>query len=201
MIRSVYMVFPHDTVNSAFVFRRMKEGKLAVMDEYEDLVCKKCGKVDEKAALGRGIRPEVVVKSKRPFVGSLDDFYLLDERSKKEFSKILPDELEYYPIPSSSFFVASAKAWSQPDEADPGFKFEGRKCTECGRPRGVYLGKSPPTIREEKRFLCINMESRQGARETWIVSKDVADELKKLSPPLTGMVLVPKEVDDGRPSL
>jgi hypothetical protein len=200
MIRGIFMVFPHDTINSTFVLKRMKDGKLVVMDEYEDLVCKKCGKVDEKAALARGIRSKAVVKSKRPFLGSLDDFYLLDERSKKEFTRILPDELDYYRIPSSSFFVASAKVWLLPNEADPGFKFEGDRCKACGRPKGVYLGKSPPTIPGEKQFVCINMESRQGARETWIVSKEVANELKEVSPPLTGMVLVPKNVEDGRAS-
>ena len=194
------MVLPHDTVNSTFVLKRMKDGRLVVMEQHEDLVCKKCGKVDEKAALARGIQPEVVIESKRPFLGSLDDFYVLDDRSKKEFSRILPDELEYYPIPSSSYSVASAKVWSQPEEADPGFKFETGKCKECGRPKGVYLGKSPPTIPGERRFYCINMESRQGARETWIVSRDVADELKKVSPRLTGMVLVAKDIEDTRAS-
>jgi hypothetical protein len=197
MIRVMYKITPHDTVTQAFVLRRIKD-RLVVMDEYQDLVCKKCGKVDEKAALTRGIFPEVVVKSKRPFLASLDDLYLVDQRAREVLSRILPDELDYYPIPSSQYDVASPKVWLQPEETDPGFRFVRGQCKGCGRPGEVIWGNTAPTIAQTGPCLGVNLESTQGARVVWLVSEDVADQLKEVSPPLTGMVVTPKEVEDGR---
>ena len=203
MIKTMYGISPHDSVNEPFVLRRMSKGKLVVMDEYQDLACKTCRKVNEKAALSRGIQEEVVVKSKRPFLPAADDFYLVDERGKQIFSSVLPDEIDYYRIPSSTFYVASAKVWLQPEESDPAYRFLNGRCAECDRAREVYWGKLPrvpPTIVDLKRFVAINLESMQGARETWFVSKDVADELRNVSPRLTGMAIVPKEINDGQDS-
>lgn len=194
---TVHGIYPHDSVNQPFVLRRMKQGKLAVMAEYDDLVCKTCHKVDERAALLRGIQKEVVVQSRRPFLGSSDDFYLLDERSKQVFSALLPDCIDYFRIPSGTFYVAWAKKCLQPEETDPGYRFLNGRCKECGRAREVYWSKLPPTVAEVEPFFAINLESRLGARATWFASADVATELKKVSPRLTGMTLVPKEINDG----
>lgn len=201
MIYTMYQITPHDSVNAAFVLRcDNPDGKLIIMEVYQDLVCKKCRKVDEKAALIRGIQEEVVVRSKRPFLASFDNFYLLDERSREVFSTILPDEIDYYRIPSSAYYVALPQVWMQPEPTNPGFRFERERCNECERFREVVWSIVPPIIHGQKRFCAVNLESIQGARVLWLVSKEVADELKTISPPLTGMVLVPKEIDDGCPS-
>src|SRR5262249_5534081 len=76
MADKVFAIYPHDSVHAPFILRRMKGGKLAVMDEYGPLICKRCRKVDERAALAQGICEEVVVRSRRPFLGSMDDHYL-----------------------------------------------------------------------------------------------------------------------------
>jgi hypothetical protein len=198
MIRTMYVVYAHDTVQTAFVLKRMGE-RLSVMEEYQDLMCQKCGKVNEQAALLRGIQPDVVLKSKRPLIPSADNFYLVNERGKQVFSALVPGEIDYHRIPSSDFYVASARTWLQPHEGDPGFRFVGGRCNACGRAREVIWDKGRVRLGEIKPFLCINLEKRLGACALWLVSQEVADELKKASPPLTGMVLDPKEVDDGRP--
>lgn len=196
----MFVIYPHDSVHQSFVLRRMGEHKLSVMQEYQDLVCQKCGRVNEKAALARGIQASVLIKSKPPFLGSADSFYLLDERSKHVFSDALPDQIDYYRIPSSAFYVVSARVWLEPEEADPGFRFVRARCKQCGRPGEVIWGKSPPTIARSEALFSMNLEGTQGARETWIVSEAIANQLNKASPPLTGMVLAPKEIDDGRDS-
>jgi hypothetical protein len=143
----------------------MREGRLVVMNEYQDLTCKRCGKVDEKAALARGIQGEVLVRSKRPFLPSADDFYLLDERGKHLFAGLLPDQFDFIRIPSSpTFCVAAAREWFEPLESDPGFQFVSGRCKECGRPREVIWGKDPPTVPQVRPFMAINLESIQGAR-------------------------------------
>jgi hypothetical protein len=193
----MYVIYPRDSAHEPFVLRRMGERKLVVMEEYQDLVCQKCGKVNEQAALARGIQGEVVVKSKRPFLGSADEFYLLNERGKQTFSGILPDQIDYYRIPGSAFYVACARIRLEPEESDPGFQFIRARCKQCGRPGEVIWGKGRPRIGGIKPMLSVNLESVQGARQIWLVSAEVANVLKKVSPPLTGMALVPKEVDDG----
>jgi hypothetical protein len=197
MKQVLYAIYPHDSVNESFVLRRTNDEELVVMDEYADLVCAKCRKVDERAAFSRGIQDGVVINSKRPFLASSDDFYVLDERAKCIFSAILPDVIDYFRIPSSRFYVASAKIWRQPVETDAGFRFVGGNCKECGRPREVVWGKVPPTLLGTNQFQAVNLESVLGARETWLVSKEVADELQRAVPPLTGMAIVPKDVEIG----
>ena len=200
MIRTMYVLHPHDSVNQPFILRQDDPaGRLVVMDVYQDLICPICGKLNEKTALERGIQAGIIVKSKRPILGSYDSFYLVDERGKQVFSTILPDQIDYYKIPSSTFYVASAKVWLEPEESNPGVEFERGRCKQCGRAGEVLWGKKPLKVPNFQPFFSLNLEGRLGARETWLVSKEVADQLKKVSPPLTGMDLDPTKVDDGQP--
>jgi hypothetical protein len=195
MIDRAFAIYPSGSVRAPFILRRMKDGKLAVRDEYEALVCKKCRKVNELAALAQGIQKEVVVRSKRPFLGSADDFNLLDERAKQAFATLFPNEIEFFPIPTGPYCVASAKVCLQPEESNPGFRFAVPRCVECGRPGEVVWGKEPLTVAERKPFMAANVEGRIGARVTWIVSDEAAEVLRRITPPLTGMVLSPKQVN------
>jgi hypothetical protein len=199
MIRTMYVIYPaYDTVHMPFVLRRMGEEKLVVMQQYQDLVCPKCGKVSEQAALARGISPEVVIKSKRPILISADSFNLVNERAKDIFSTLVPGEIDYYRIHSCGFYVASAKVWREPKEADSGFRFIGGRCPVCARPRGIiWDNKVPVRLAEFKPFLCINLETRIGAMALWLVAEQLADQLKKVSPRLSGIHLDPMQVDDG----
>jgi hypothetical protein len=197
VIHTLYNVSPHDSVHSPFILFRMNaEGRLAVMEEYGDLVCPKCHKVDERAALTRGILDEVVVRSKRPFVASLDCFFLVDDQGRKVFSEVLPDALDYFPIPSSGFYVATGSEKLQPDPADPGFRFVGGRCAVCRRPREVVWSRIPPTGIPLRSFTCVKMEGIQGGREAWLVSKEIAERLDRASPLLTGLgISSPKQIE------
>ncbi len=195
MLEKAFAISPHDNVHAPFILRRMKGDRLAIMDEYESLVCKKCRKVNERAAFTQGIQRDVVVRSKRPFLISMDDFYMLDERAKQVFSALFPEEIEYYPIPSGAFWVATPKIWMEPDETNPGFRFASPRCTGCGRVGEAVWGKEPLVVAERKRLFAINLESVLGARAIWVVFSEVAATLKEITPPLTGMVLSPKQVN------
>jgi hypothetical protein len=187
-------IYAHDSVNDFFVLHEVRQGKLCAKKAYEDLVCQKCKKIDEKAALRRGVEIDGVVKSRRPFLGSAEDFYVVDERCKMTLSSLLPDEVEYFPLPPSHW-VASARICLQPNPEDPGFRCGRDRCRECGRFREVVWGKSPPRIPFASRFVAVNLESIRGAREVWLVAQDIAESLRKVEPALTGLVLSPKEVE------
>jgi phage FluMu protein Com len=189
----LYCVSPHDSINQPFILHQMRNGKLAVRPEFEDLTCTRCKKVNEKAALKRGVPRDMIVKSKRPILLSEEDLYLLDDKAQRVFSDLLPDMIDYYAIPNSSFFVASARDWMQPVEEDKGYRVINGRCQECGRLSEVYWSTEAPTIPQIKSYFCINMESRIGARETWIVTEEVASRLEAVSSKLSGVVLFPKE--------
>jgi hypothetical protein len=195
MVEKVFAIHPQASVHAPFILRRMKEGKLAVMDEYGPLICKRCRKVDERAAFAQGICEEVVVRSKRPFLISMDDHYVLDERAKQVFLTLFPDEIECFAIPRSAFYVVTPKEWLLPDESNPGVRFARPRCPECKRPGEVVWSKKPLAINGRKRIRSVNLESVLGARAIWLVTSDAAAELKKVTPPLTGMVLSPKQVE------
>jgi len=125
----------------------------------------------------------------------MDDFYVVDERAKQVFCALFPDLIEFYPIPSAAFWVATPKVWMEPDEKNPGFRICRPRCTGCGRAGEAVWGKEPLVVNERKRVFAINLESVLGARAIWVVSSDMAAALKVISPPLTGMVLSPKQVD------
>lgn len=195
MIKALTAIYAHDTVNEFFVLRDVKQGKLCALQAYEDLVCPKCKKIDEKAALERGVQANVTVKSRRAFLGSADDFYIVNESSKAALLSLFAEEIDFFPIRSSLHFVASAKTWVQPNPLDPGFRFGRDQCSKCGRYREVVWGKVPPQLPSSSRFVAVNLESIQGAREVWLVSGDAAESLRKMKPALSGLVLSPKEVE------
>jgi hypothetical protein len=196
MLATYYQISSHDSRQSPFVLRVIdSDGKCVVRPAYRDLVCQKCKKVDEKAALARGISGDVRVKSDRPFLLSMDDFYLVDERARAVLSSLLSGVIEFHPIPAAGYCVASATRWLVPEPSNPGLRFAGGRCRECGRAREVVWGPAAPRADRVEPLLCFDLEGIRGAREAWLVSADVAARLKKVSPPLTGMVVTPKEVE------
>lgn len=140
MTETYFGLYPHDSTRAPFVLRRMVGDRLAVMDEYADLVCPTCRKVNERAALARGVLGEVVVRSRRPILPSDDNFFLLDERARRAFETILPGELDYFPVPSGAYSVACAKSRIEPAETNPGVRFASGRCKACHRPREVVWG-------------------------------------------------------------
>jgi hypothetical protein len=198
MIQTIYLVTPHDTVNQVSILRQIDDsGRLVVTGKYSDLVCKTCHKVDEKAALARGVQNSIVITSKRSFILSSDFFYIVSHRIQQLLGSIT-DLIDFIPIPATNFFIASPRLRVEPIEIDPGFRFGGARCVECRRPREVVWGKVPPRLCDAAQVSSVNLEGQLGARAVWLVSEEVANGLKKVKSQITGMVIRPKEIDDGR---
>ncbi len=198
MIQPMYLVTPHDTVNQVSILRRIDDsGRLVVKDEYSDLVCKTCRKVDEKAALARGVQNAIAITSKRSFIISTDFFYLVNQRIQ-QLLRSITDLIDFVPVPATNFLIASPRIRVEPVEIDPGFRFGGARCVECHRPREVVWGKVAPKLCDVPQVLSVNLEGQLGARAVWLVSDEIANELKKVKSQITGMVIRPKEIEDGR---
>jgi hypothetical protein len=201
MIETYSVIHPRDSSRQPFVLRAMTSERIGVTGEYAHLICKRCDKINEKAALALGIRADVVVKSKRSILRSSEDFYILDDRAKGVFTTLFPDALDYFQIPSSPlFFVATARVCIQPHELNPGFRFACNPCGLCGRPGEVVWGKEPLVVPERRRLIAVNLEGRGGARGIFLVSPEAAKELKAVSPQLSGMVLSPRQIDVQSPT-
>lgn len=126
-----------------------------LFDEYLDLICANCGKVDETAAVRRGVNSFVRVRShrdaKRDFIGTEDGFFLVSQRFKSVVSDARITGLEMINIPGDRRFLlalptrvatnfASAGLEVHPAYGITPFRTSGsrletpdHRCTVCGR--------------------------------------------------------------------
>jgi hypothetical protein len=195
MVTTYYQIFPHDSVYDIFVLWDATGPKLELNAEYRDLQCQKCKKIDEKAALRRGLFPKEIPRTSRPFCRTCDGLYLLNRQAFEIFETIIPDKLDAFKLPGSDFYIASAKDWFLPQHGDLGVRFSRDQCKLCGRFREMTWSKNPPTIPGIDGFIAVNIESIRGAREIWIVSEDVANTLRSKKSQLTGISFSPKPIE------
>lgn len=82
-----------------------------LFNEYVDLICPNCGKVDERAAIERFIHPAVRVTSKsdskRDLIGTEDGFLLVSRRFEELMARQAIRGLQMTPLPGDDrFFLA-----------------------------------------------------------------------------------------------
>jgi len=63
----LYTLVPMDSrLNEWLFWYEDADGYRQPKQIYSDLVCAKCGKLDEVAAINRGVDPNITIRSKRP---------------------------------------------------------------------------------------------------------------------------------------
>lgn len=193
-MNKMYIINPHDSINATFIFSEInKNGKRKIKDAYKHLICEICGKIREVDALQIGLEAQNI-RSRRPFILSLEDFNMVSEGGKAIFEKILPDLLQYYHVPTTKYFVVVAASRNIPIDTDPGFRML-NKCKACGRYREVLWGKQPPKLDKPVQFFSYQFESWVGMHECWLVNEDTAKEFESVSSQLTGIAITPKLVN------
>lgn len=103
-----------------------------VMPEYSPFVCKRCGKVDEVAAVRSGIRKDLKVRGAVDFLRSSDGLTIFSERARKRLSAIRMSGLDFTPIGVTGYYVAMPNRFIPVDVAASTMKFQ-RKCPQCNR--------------------------------------------------------------------
>ena len=69
----LYNLVPTDSRYNEWLFWYQDEaGYVRPSQFYADLVCELCGKLDEVAAINRGIDPNITIRSKRDFIGTTE---------------------------------------------------------------------------------------------------------------------------------
>jgi hypothetical protein len=107
---------------------------------YSDLVCAKCGKLDEVAAINRGIDPNITIRSKRDFIGTTDGFKVVTRRAMEAFGEDGIKGLRFIQLSDGNHSVLWPEVRVPTDLSKAGFEFEGPRCARCGRYRGAYVG-------------------------------------------------------------
>src|SRR5215813_9853129 len=95
---------------------------------YSDLVCAKCGKLDEVAAINRGIDPSVTIKSKRDFIEMSDGIMTVSLHAKEVIIGEGVKGLRFIPLPDQKHWVPWPEVRVKTDLSKAGFEFVGPKC-------------------------------------------------------------------------
>jgi len=106
---------------------------------YSDLVCAKCGKLDEVAAINRGIDPSITIRSKRDFIGTTDGFKVVTSRAMEAFREVGIKGLRFIQLPDGNHSLLWPEVRVPTDLSKAGFQF-GPKCPRCGRYREACVG-------------------------------------------------------------
>ena len=160
-------------------------------EEYRDIACGTCGRIDELAALRRGIHHDVELPKKTTdFVRSNDHWYLISAKARDVLLQLKGVQAEFLEIPSSpSHFVVIPKKLIYPP---PRTKFYGsnpfpkqgdvfqmrrRPCKGCGRPvigwRNDWFDAPAATV-----FSGVVLEIEGGMSIPIIMNDDVVSALK-----------------------
>lgn len=100
--------------------------RLVVPDAYKPLQCRRCGKVDEFAALAMGLLPGITIRSNKDYVGTLDGMVCVSARLAAVLRGAGLRGLEFVDIPGCGSHVAARPTLrAAVDRASSGMRFDG----------------------------------------------------------------------------
>src|SRR5262245_48511409 len=103
-----HRLYPHDVSFDLSVFRiEDATGRLVVREQYANLVCPRCKKLDERRALERGIAGDTTFRTKRNLFGAWDGVYIVSDRLRSLLDDFPESAIDYYAFPKvRGFHVA-----------------------------------------------------------------------------------------------
>ncbi len=138
---------------------------ISVRDEYQKLMCPKCGRIDELKALRRGVSTSVQLPKNAPDIFTSDDWlHVVSTRAKDTLDGVRGVKMKCFPIPDSDHWVLwPSKLFYAPGKSDfrpaggipvdsPAIKIRKPPCKTCGRLREVtwtsddFIVPSPITL-------------------------------------------------------
>lgn len=129
----IYVLSPEDDSSDSWLFfEDDAKGRLVVREEYRDLRCRACGKIDEEIALQRGISPRFAIRSRRDVIATGDDRICVSSRFRDLIASHAFEGLDFIPIPESDRFLLIPVCLVKTDELRAGFENH-QKCSVCER--------------------------------------------------------------------
>lgn len=200
------MFFSLDTLGPAqepwLLYERDPAGRPRARDVYRRFVCRRCGRMNELAALATGVPVDF-----RPAPGGRDaastaDYHLLVTQKALDVLRAVPGtEVHAFPVPASpDHWVlfparqlrppADARLYTPVEPAEPGegFQVRGRACAGCGRHRQVTLRPEWLEVPADVVLAGAMVEvGWPGVAVTWIGSEAIANAIRRTG--LTGWTL------------
>jgi hypothetical protein len=137
-----HQIFAGDSCDSLLLHRDAKElGRVVVRDRYADLVCSRCGKLDEYTAALRGLDDDASLRTRRDVIKSFEGLDCFSERVRGLLEDNHVRGLEFIPIPRSRGYSVAVPLVIVPlEHASCNMKFHGEPCPLCGRYRETSGG-------------------------------------------------------------
>ena len=190
----LYNLVPTDNRYNDWLFWYVDEGGYVRPRQfYADLVCGLCGKLDEVAAINRGIDPSVTIKSKRDFIEMSDGIMIVSQHAKDVITGEGIKGLRYIPLPDKKHFVPWPELRVKTDPSKAGFEYVGPRCGRCGRYREACVGPFAVslTVPDDPMVVFASEiwnENRRG-RVLWLFAQEPVAKALKLKR-LTGLEVI-----------
>jgi hypothetical protein len=176
-----YMLVPQDVRQSRYLFLEvsLQHGAI-VLEQYADLRCDQCGKIDEITALRRGISERIVFPKKMPdFFSSEESIPVVSTEMRSVLESAAPARIEYFSFPSDSrFCVAFPEELIPVDQVNKAFRTEGY-CNKCKRVTWCGLGTELFPFRDDFVIGAFLFECATNCTPLWIVCEAVVKSLQK----------------------
>lgn len=160
---------------------------------YADLVCRKCNRVNELAALTRGISHKFVVPLHRDAITTCDHFLVVTQRLHDVLIRVPGLEVHSFAVPSSPDHLVlfpkrqfhpppDARLYTpvEPPQLGDAFQVRGHPCRKCGRIRSMtfwpHWFSVPPDVVLAGAMIEVG---RPGVSIEWIASQAVVDVIQQ----------------------
>ncbi len=167
-----------------------RTGPLRFRSMYADLVCRKCHRVNEWAALNRGVSDEFALPPlKRDAITTCDDFLVVTKRLHDALARVPGLDVHTFKVPSSPDHIVlfpkrqfhpppDARVYTpvEPPQLGDAFQVRGRPCRKCGRigmmTFWLHWFNVPPDVVLAGAMIEVG---RPGVSIEWIASQAVGD--------------------------
>lgn len=129
----IYMIEPDDELSDNWLFfEDDPNGILVVREEYRDLVCQSCGKIDENIAISRGPSSNFIVQTNSDIIATSEDWICVSARFCEQINNLEFGGLRFVSLADSKFSIVMPELLVETDETKAGFENH-NQCASCGR--------------------------------------------------------------------
>jgi hypothetical protein len=192
---AVCRIAPADPIQADWLFWvDDRAARLRARQQYLDLVCPGCGKLDELGAIERGLPSEFAVKGSRDIVGTADGFLLASVRARKVIEAASMIGCSFRPLlGDDKYQLILPTRFAPTDASRAGVRFIDPRCSVCNRYREVVGGFIPEGMEvPQERYAIfapeVWSESILGRRQILMATEEAGREIKRAK--LRGAVLL-----------
>ena len=179
-----YWLTPKDQKRNNWILHRETTSGVSLRSEYADLQCNKCLKVDELAAIERGIDADVSIHSRSDFLTSDDGLVAVSKRFRDSLASHNVSSVSFVSIPASgNYFIMLPNSFAPIISDNVGMEFH-RECPACGRFRETCFFPVLESFAVNLDPLALNApevnQEKAGGRQFWFCgSNELVSVLKR----------------------